>query len=96
MEYAELYPGADIPRCAHKFSLCMRLFILRLGHTDRVGGMAWHPQATLSQSEDAVNMVSGAADLTVNLWSLNRSVLCTRTSAIRLIAPLIARRPWPQ
>ncbi|RPD64233.1 U4/U6 snRNP-specific spliceosomal protein [Lentinus tigrinus ALCF2SS1-7] len=41
------------------------------GHTDRVGGVAWHPQATLSQSEDAVNMVSGAADQTVNLWSLN-------------------------
>ncbi|EJF64117.1 U4/U6 snRNP-specific spliceosomal protein [Dichomitus squalens LYAD-421 SS1] len=41
------------------------------GHTDRVGGVAWHPQATLSQSEDVVNMVSGAADQTVNLWSLN-------------------------
>ncbi|RDX48207.1 U4/U6 snRNP-specific spliceosomal protein [Lentinus brumalis] len=41
------------------------------GHTDRVGGVAWHPQATLSQSEDAVNMVSGAADQSINLWSLN-------------------------
>ncbi|KAI8974509.1 U4/U6 snRNP-specific spliceosomal protein [Trametes punicea] len=41
------------------------------GHTDRVGGVAWHPEATKSQSEDAVNFVSGAADLAVNLWSLN-------------------------
>ncbi|KAI0731332.1 U4/U6 snRNP-specific spliceosomal protein [Earliella scabrosa] len=41
------------------------------GHTDRIGGVAWHPEATLTQSEDTVNMVSGAADLTVNLWSLN-------------------------
>ncbi|KAL1943065.1 hypothetical protein VTO73DRAFT_4736 [Trametes versicolor] len=41
------------------------------GHTDRVGGVAWHPQATKSQSEDAVNFVSGAADLSLNMWSLN-------------------------
>ncbi|KAI0372700.1 U4/U6 snRNP-specific spliceosomal protein [Pilatotrama ljubarskyi] len=41
------------------------------GHTDRVGGVAWHPQATISLSEDVVNFVSGAADMTVNLWSLN-------------------------
>ncbi|CDO68205.1 hypothetical protein BN946_scf184938.g57 [Trametes cinnabarina] len=37
------------------------------GHNDRVGGVAWHPEATKSQSEDAVNFVSGAADLAVNL-----------------------------
>ncbi|KAH9940908.1 U4/U6 snRNP-specific spliceosomal protein [Epithele typhae] len=41
------------------------------GHTDRVSGLAWHPRATLSQSENVVNMASGAADLTVNLWSLS-------------------------
>ncbi|KAF6761713.1 U4/U6 snRNP-specific spliceosomal protein [Ephemerocybe angulata] len=39
-------------------------------HSDKVGGIAWHPTATLSQSEDAVNLVSGAADGNVNLWSL--------------------------
>jgi WD40 repeat protein len=43
-----------------------------LGHGDRVGGVAWHPQATLSQSADSVNLVSGAGDACVNLWSLNR------------------------
>ena len=42
------------------------------GHGDRVGGLAWHPKATISQSEDAVNLVSGAGDFQVNLWSLNR------------------------
>ncbi|TEB36569.1 U4/U6 snRNP-specific spliceosomal protein [Coprinellus micaceus] len=41
------------------------------GHGDKVGGIAWHPSATLSQSEDAVNLASGAGDGKVNLWSLN-------------------------
>ncbi len=45
-----------------------------LGHSDRVGGVAWHPQATLSQSVDSVNLVSGAGDACVNVWSLNRFV----------------------
>ncbi|KAH8093288.1 WD40-repeat-containing domain protein [Cristinia sonorae] len=40
------------------------------GHTDRVGGVAWHPEATLTQSESAVNLVSGAADSSLQLWSL--------------------------
>lgn len=44
------------------------------GHTDRVGGVAWHPKATLSQSEDAVNLVSGAGDANLHFWSLNRFV----------------------
>lgn len=42
-----------------------------LGHGDRVGGLAWHPEATLSQSADSVNLVSGAGDFSVNLWSLS-------------------------
>ncbi|KAF8757609.1 pre-mRNA processing factor 4 (PRP4) like [Rhizoctonia solani] len=40
-------------------------------HGDRVGGVAWHPQATLSQSADAINLATGGADLEVSLWSLN-------------------------
>jgi U4/U6 small nuclear ribonucleoprotein PRP4 len=51
------------------------VLILLLGHSDRVGGVAWHPQATLSQSVDSVNLVSGAGDACVNVWSLNRCVL---------------------
>jgi len=45
-----------------------------LGHSDRVGGLAWHPQATLSQSPDSANLASGAGDNFVHLWSLNRWV----------------------
>lgn len=40
------------------------------GHGDRIGGVAWHPQATLSQSESSVNFATGAADGLVKLWSL--------------------------
>jgi hypothetical protein len=38
-----------------------------LGHGDRAGGVAWHPQATLSQSVDSVNLARV-------MWSLNRFV----------------------
>ncbi|THU87993.1 U4/U6 snRNP-specific spliceosomal protein [Dendrothele bispora CBS 962.96] len=41
------------------------------GHSDRVGGVAWHPKATLDQGPDLVNLVSGAGDCNVHLWSLN-------------------------
>lgn len=50
---------------------CTPIHALR-GHTDRVGGVAWHPHATLSQSEDAVNLVSGGGEGNVCLWSMNR------------------------
>ncbi|KAH7926028.1 WD40 repeat-like protein [Leucogyrophana mollusca] len=49
---------------------CTTIRTLR-GHGDRVGGVAWHPQATLSQGEELVNLASGAGDMCVNLWSLN-------------------------
>lgn len=49
---------------------CTTSRVLR-GHGDRVGGVAWHPQATLTQGEGLVNLVSGAGDKCVNLWSLN-------------------------
>ncbi|KIP08836.1 hypothetical protein PHLGIDRAFT_116960 [Phlebiopsis gigantea 11061_1 CR5-6] len=52
---------------------CRPIRTLR-GHNDRVGGVAWHPQATLGQSEDAVNLVSGAGDLNLHLWSLNSEI----------------------
>jgi U4/U6 small nuclear ribonucleoprotein PRP4 len=43
-----------------------------IGHGDRVGGVAWHPRATLDLSPESANLVSGAADCSVNLWSLER------------------------
>ncbi|KZV63562.1 U4/U6 snRNP-specific spliceosomal protein [Peniophora sp. CONT] len=49
---------------------CTPIKTLR-GHSDRVGGLAWHPQATLSQSADSVNLASGGGEGTVMLWSLN-------------------------
>lgn len=49
--------------------------VLPTGHADRVGGVAWHPRATLTQGEGLVNLVSGAGDMSVNLWSLNRCAL---------------------
>ncbi len=58
-----------------------------LGHSDRVGGVAWHPQATLSQSVDSVNLVSGAGDACVNVWSLNRCVRLV-TSCHVICSPL--------
>ncbi len=42
-----------------------------LAHSERIGGVAWHPQATLSQSKTAVNFATGGADNTIKLWSLD-------------------------
>ncbi|KAK7061013.1 hypothetical protein VNI00_000748 [Paramarasmius palmivorus] len=48
---------------------CTPIRALR-GHSDRVGGVAWHPEATLSQGPELVNLASGAGDGNVHLWSL--------------------------
>ncbi|CAH7686117.1 serine/threonine-protein kinase PRP4 [Phakopsora pachyrhizi] len=40
------------------------------GHSDRIGGLAWHPGATLTQSSSSVNLMTGGADSKVQLWSL--------------------------
>ncbi|KAF9358390.1 hypothetical protein BGX26_001849 [Mortierella sp. AD094] len=40
------------------------------GHTDKIGGIKWHPQAHISQDRGAVNLASGGGDGIVNLWSL--------------------------
>ncbi|KAG9289851.1 hypothetical protein G9A89_015431 [Geosiphon pyriformis] len=40
------------------------------GHTDRIGGIAWHPEATISIGANSVNLASGAADCLIHLWSL--------------------------
>ncbi|KAJ7577061.1 U4/U6 snRNP-specific spliceosomal protein [Mycena floridula] len=56
----------DVPACTPKKAL--------RGHSDRVGGVAWHPKATLSQGPDLVNLVSGAGDYNVHLWSLENDM----------------------
>ncbi|KAG0130995.1 WD40-repeat-containing domain protein [Tuber indicum] len=42
------------------------------GHTERVGGITWHPQATVSLSPDSANLASGGGEGTVHLWSLTQ------------------------
>lgn len=54
----------DVPGCR-----CLGVF---KGHgVERIGGLAWHPQATLSQSPSSVNFATGGADNKVNLWSID-------------------------
>ncbi|KAK7206087.1 WD40-repeat-containing domain protein [Myxozyma melibiosi] len=45
--------------------------ILR-GHDEKIGGVAWHPQATLQQSPSSLNLASGGGEGTVKLWSLDK------------------------
>jgi len=52
----------DIPSCSPKTQL--------RGHRDRVGGIAWHPQATLTLSPSVANIASGGGDSDVHLWSM--------------------------
>ncbi len=40
-------------------------------HSDKVGGLAWHPAATLGQSSAAINFVSGGGEGKVCLWNLD-------------------------
>ena len=46
-----------------------------LGHKDRVGGIAWHPHATLTLSPGVANIASGGGDTDVNLWSMTSYAL---------------------
>ena len=46
-----------------------------VAHKERIGGVAWHPQATLSQSRRALNFATSGADNDVKLWSLDGFVL---------------------
>ncbi|RPB24737.1 WD40 repeat-like protein [Terfezia boudieri ATCC MYA-4762] len=45
--------------------------VLFRGHTDRVGGLSWHPQATVGLDAGAANLASGAGDGMIHLWSLD-------------------------
>lgn len=46
-----------------------------IAHKERIGGVAWHPQATLSQSRSAVNFATSGADNDIKLWGLERYFL---------------------
>ncbi|KAF9425025.1 hypothetical protein BGZ94_007901 [Podila epigama] len=40
------------------------------GHTDKIGGIKWHPNAHISLDRGAVNLATGGSDGLVHLWSL--------------------------
>ncbi|CAL3966988.1 unnamed protein product [Diplocarpon coronariae] len=45
------------------------------GHTDRIGGISWFPDATMpgsTVSENSVNLASGGGDGKVHLWSMTQ------------------------
>lgn len=76
-DYGMFLHARPYERCVVSMQICLyhapcNNTVLSLGHADRVGGVAWHPQATLTQGEGLVNLVSGAGDMSVNLWSLSR------------------------
>lgn len=52
--------------------------LISTGHKERIGGVAWHPQATLSQSAGAVNFATGGADNDIKLWNLEKYVVYER------------------
>ncbi|TIB99812.1 RNA processing-related protein [Wallemia mellicola] len=72
----------DIPNCNHQMTL--------RGHDGLVGGVDWHPQATLNQSKSTVNLASGSQDSTVALWSLEKdtplATLNGHTHQVRRVA----------
>jgi U4/U6 small nuclear ribonucleoprotein PRP4 len=50
---------------------CERVLTLK-GHNDKVGGVAFHPEATISQEKSALNLASGGADGLIQLWNLEK------------------------
>ncbi|KAG0174743.1 U4/U6 small nuclear ribonucleoprotein Prp4 [Apophysomyces sp. BC1034] len=57
------------------------------GHTDRVGGVAFRPGATIDLEKSVVNLASGGADSVINLWSLDKDTpLSTLEGHVRRVA----------
>nr|OQO17549.1 hypothetical protein B0A51_15193 [Rachicladosporium sp. CCFEE 5018] len=42
------------------------------GHKSMIGGIAWHPDATVAASPSTLNLASGGGEGNVNLWSLEQ------------------------
>ncbi|SCV73291.1 BQ2448_7217 [Microbotryum intermedium] len=42
-------------------------------HKERIGGVAWHPTATIGQSTASVNFATSGADKEIKLWNLEGS-----------------------
>ena len=53
------------------------------GHTDRIGGVAWYPRATLpgsSVSSSALNLASSGGEGDIHLWSLEKDTVLSTLS----------------
>ncbi|KAI9485384.1 MAG: WD40-repeat-containing domain protein [Benjaminiella poitrasii] len=57
------------------------------GHNDKVGGVVFHPQATLSQEKSALNLASSGADEVIQLWNLKKeSPIASLKGHVRRVA----------
>lgn len=56
-----------------KIPTCENCFTFK-GHKERLSGLAWHPQSTLSMSRSSVNLASCSVDGAVHLWSLDSEI----------------------
>lgn len=43
----------------------------RSGHEGKIGGITWHPQATIGQSESELNLATSGVEGDIKLWSLS-------------------------
>lgn len=69
----------SVPDCEHKLTL--------KGHNDKVGGIAFHPEATLTQEASALNLASSGGDGEIQLWNLQSSApMGTLTGHARRVA----------
>ncbi|KAG1451913.1 hypothetical protein G6F46_001440 [Rhizopus delemar] len=65
---------------------CEPLLTLK-GHNDKVGGVAFHPEATISLEKNVLNLATGAADGLIQLWNLEKeSPIATLSGHARRVA----------
>ncbi|KAI8985199.1 WD40-repeat-containing domain protein [Pilobolus umbonatus] len=65
---------------------CKPLLTLK-GHNDKVGGIAFHPQSTISLDKSVVNLATGGADGLIQLWNLEKETpMATLSGHIRRVA----------
>ncbi|RCH83047.1 U4/U6 small nuclear ribonucleoprotein Prp4, partial [Rhizopus stolonifer] len=59
------------------------------GHDDKIGGIAFHPEATISQEKSALNLATSGAEGLIQLWGLEKETpLATMEGHVRRIARL--------
>ncbi|KAI8097248.1 WD40-repeat-containing domain protein, partial [Halteromyces radiatus] len=69
----------SVPKC--------ELITTLAGHSDRVGGVAFHPESTLTLDKSVVNFATSGAEGSIKLWSLdNASPLATMEGHVGRVA----------